>query len=106
MGTDTTSFRDDSDIVFAREAAAKGLRPHDIVASIRDRMDERFGGKRSIIAIEACVMRAFSIPLREVRDIERWVGLFARGAWGDLELDNHLEPWIVNWSHDLPTAAP
>jgi hypothetical protein len=89
----------DTGIIFiARNAARNGQLPHQIVALIRDRMNARFGGSRSIVAIEACICQAFEIPLREVRDVERWIGLFPTGDWTDLELDDYLAPWFTKWS--------
>lgn len=84
-------------IELAQQAARANSRPSDILRLLLGRIQPRFEGHVPWIDIEACLVKAFNIPLREVRDIEGWVGFHADGNMDDDAIDQLLEPWLLRY---------
>lgn len=74
-------------IILAKEAAKQGHRPHYVLRMIAARMEPTQEGRVSYIQIERCLLRAFDVPLREARDIERWKGISEVGDLTDEDID-------------------
>jgi hypothetical protein len=69
------------DIVrLAQEAAQKDSKPHQVLRIIAEKIKPEWENHIPYIQIEACLRRAFRIPLREARDIEDWRGLSKNGT--------------------------
>lgn len=81
-------------VVAAQEAARTGKLPHMIVRMLKERFQQQWPDRPYIVPIEHCMVHAFNIPLRTVRDIEEWRGLSSQGHMHDRDLDILLAPWI------------
>ncbi len=78
----------------ARALAREGRSPSGIMRAILPALAaEHRPAPR--IPMEACLLRAFGIPLRILRDTELWVGFSAGGAMTDREIDELLGPWLA-----------
>ncbi|MFP4438680.1 MAG: hypothetical protein ACLFVO_15675 [Chloroflexaceae bacterium] len=94
--------KETADIHIAQEAARAGMPPHAMLRLLRDRFAPTTPLPRPILAVERCLLLAFGIPLRIVRDIEMWEGFSQAGTFPtsthtDQDIDNLLAPWIAHY---------
>jgi hypothetical protein len=89
-------------VIAAQKVARSGDRPHQILRLLLARVEPNWPGHIPFIGIERCLMKAFDIPLREVRDIEPWKGFSEQGNASDQEIDDLLEPWITRYLKQHP----
>lgn len=100
-------------IIAAQQAAREGKRPHEILRLLLSQVKSNWPGHIPIVGIERCLMKAFDIPLWEVRDIEAWQGFRrrgtftdARGMLTDAEVDTLLDPWIGRYLKSDSAPVP
>ena len=81
----------------ARAAAHAGTPPHTIIQLLWDRFAPTSPLSIPLVPIESCLVQAFGIPLRTIRDIEGWNGFTKNGTMTDQDIDALLAPGIAQY---------
>jgi hypothetical protein len=84
-------------VLAIQQAASNGMKPHEIVALLLNRLRSERNGPVSVVEVEYLLMKGFNIPLRVLRDIEPWRGFSDDGIITDIDIDVLLGPWIAQY---------
>lgn len=82
-------------IELVRRGVLARTKPSTLLKELRSQIKPQWEGHIPRIDVESILIGAIGIPLKEVRDIETWVGFeVLPNPMSDDELDAILQPWF------------